>query len=1272
MECPSCQKSYDSFSSGDINVIPRILSKCGHSFCHSCIVKLYDGKQVICPLCKSINISDSISNYTKNLALLQILVENQYCSSPLRQTSLGLIEPFEITESQQSSGQSNRVQGFKLDLNSTLQSISLQNKNGYQQCQEHTKPIEAFCWSEKQPLCIDCLLQQPMHKQHDVSNIEKSASRQEESLRQTQDKVQVIKQQIQNQQDSLGQQKNDLDDEESIQVSKFTTFFNELKESIEMRSREAYLEIQSKIESKRREIIEQEQKLKDFLNEMNAVDFQILSVQLGPINSHIEQLMAQMTREQQATEMIDKVSGFMKVIELQQNEGSVQSKFDYKREIQIVQKMVDELHIKHIGPLPIQLPLLQKQESSTLALRKSTSKAYKELTARELAIQRSSKKNASPMKEVFSSRRIVVAQEKQTLALNQSQSQLSNLNNNKIRTSQIKDEKQKPINTAVRERRQSMTARTAAAANQTQKLDKTDIQLRQQRNMHKTPLKKIEEVAAQGIKTGTNFRRNASRAAFDKNISQPATSKASNATNRTLQTVSSVKDVNFEQCLRQTLLAQSNTILASNSQAVLNVNNSRSYLNRLGQKSSTSNIYEDNYASNTSAAQSDLNYRKASANLPLSSTNALNSSITSKMHIIELQNRSVEESEHEENSSFTSILRLAPDGQNIQSIAQVQPHINILIRDETQKSLHSSSSNNQFIVGMGTMQAEQDQDFKMPHPQSAGLRNFSQTKNQRWLDQTAIEQIGVSGNNRNQQNLDSENPSQNSRAKSQAKYPSLREQRNNIKESKRQSAIHQIESEEWLSRQAQIVQSITQARQGSSRRDHSRQSNLAENSMIISINSKIDDSILQNNKTLNNQFIVTEHSSQDKILESTLKEDEYDDMNHNIESDMTSPNNDQSIEQFYQSNHFVSQSYKPTASSLMLARKQLAQKKKQQEKVEENSTHVVGIISNHQNQDDKFFQVEMFDSQNNIQTIGMEVANFKYQLGEKFKVVPDPRQVRNYLLVGGKVNGQFTQQVLQFDSRLQIVEESDIADIPLSFTEAQYFGVQSAVYQTDTNYIPLLCMAYSKQSSDNGDSQEYINVSQLEILSYDFSSNVWDQIPPIPYQLQDISPLADFQFIIHCNSIYILGGQQDGQVLKSVMKFDLYKQEWSRCKDMTYPRINFSAISCGYNGIIVNGGSNGFTAMEYCEAYDHNQDEWHQLPALSIPRMYHTSISIERGDDMNLYVIGGIDFAERLLMNVEIFNLTQLKWMPQVTLNEDNLHNQNKAWYNVNLVKLSL
>jgi hypothetical protein len=35
------------------------------------------------------------------------------------------------------------------------------------------------------------------------------------------------------------------------------------------------------------------------------------------------------------------------------NDKSTGGDFDYKKEIGIIQKIVDDLHIKHIGPLPV-------------------------------------------------------------------------------------------------------------------------------------------------------------------------------------------------------------------------------------------------------------------------------------------------------------------------------------------------------------------------------------------------------------------------------------------------------------------------------------------------------------------------------------------------------------------------------------------------------------------------------------------------------------------------------------------------------------------------------------------------------------------------------------------------------------------------------------------------------------------------------------------------------------------------------------------------------
>jgi zinc-RING finger domain len=82
MECPNCFQSYEgALSNGDQSAVPRILSKCGHSLCHSCVVKFYQNKKVQCPICGIANIAESIQMFAKNLALMQLMVESQDGSS---------------------------------------------------------------------------------------------------------------------------------------------------------------------------------------------------------------------------------------------------------------------------------------------------------------------------------------------------------------------------------------------------------------------------------------------------------------------------------------------------------------------------------------------------------------------------------------------------------------------------------------------------------------------------------------------------------------------------------------------------------------------------------------------------------------------------------------------------------------------------------------------------------------------------------------------------------------------------------------------------------------------------------------------------------------------------------------------------------------------------------------------------------------------------------------------------------------------------------------
>lgn len=52
-------------------------------------------------------------------------------------------------------------------------------------------------------------------------------------------------------------------------------------------------------------------------------------------------------------------------------------------------------------------------------------------------------------------------------------------------------------------------------------------------------------------------------------------------------------------------------------------------------------------------------------------------------------------------------------------------------------------------------------------------------------------------------------------------------------------------------------------------------------------------------------------------------------------------------------------------------------------------------------------------------------------------MVADPRQQNSFLILGGKLEcGEYCKKVLEFDTKLQIVEESDILDLPTNFIDS--------------------------------------------------------------------------------------------------------------------------------------------------------------------------------------------------------------------------------------------
>lgn len=121
MDCPQCGQQYRS------ERLPRILTQCGHTMCECCLTAQFAGDAVSCCQCKRTTHTQGVTNLPVNLALMHLR-----------------------------AGQSHF-------------------------CAVHNKPMEAFCTTDQQMICVGCILEES-HKRHDITSISKAASQLRSSL----------------------------------------------------------------------------------------------------------------------------------------------------------------------------------------------------------------------------------------------------------------------------------------------------------------------------------------------------------------------------------------------------------------------------------------------------------------------------------------------------------------------------------------------------------------------------------------------------------------------------------------------------------------------------------------------------------------------------------------------------------------------------------------------------------------------------------------------------------------------------------------------------------------------------------------------------------------------------------------------------------------------------------------------------------------------------------------------------------------------------------
>ena len=149
--------------------------------------------KVKCPECEVESIGDNLSQFTLNLALMQLAEKRKQATTPTSLLDLSIIK------SDYSSSSNTLPQPqLKIDLRPTQPLTSK-----LPSCPKHGKPLEAFCWSDCTALCLDCLLS-PEHKPHDIHSLQMSLDLTRQRLADTASHIGLYKQQLSQQQSQAG------------------------------------------------------------------------------------------------------------------------------------------------------------------------------------------------------------------------------------------------------------------------------------------------------------------------------------------------------------------------------------------------------------------------------------------------------------------------------------------------------------------------------------------------------------------------------------------------------------------------------------------------------------------------------------------------------------------------------------------------------------------------------------------------------------------------------------------------------------------------------------------------------------------------------------------------------------------------------------------------------------------------------------------------------------------------------------------------------------
>jgi hypothetical protein len=169
VSCSNCGLNYN-----ESNLIPRLLIKCGHTFCSSCLEALHNNSLIECPEDKALTMINEVSSLPINMTIVS-LIKNESVKFVNFDDGQSISTLKSDNEKDNHFLKLKKALGaFKKERVTQSNSINLDNISLYDDkimesnkltCQNHLRPFELICITDNMRICSLCAVF-GSHKSH--------------------------------------------------------------------------------------------------------------------------------------------------------------------------------------------------------------------------------------------------------------------------------------------------------------------------------------------------------------------------------------------------------------------------------------------------------------------------------------------------------------------------------------------------------------------------------------------------------------------------------------------------------------------------------------------------------------------------------------------------------------------------------------------------------------------------------------------------------------------------------------------------------------------------------------------------------------------------------------------------------------------------------------------------------------------------------------------------------------------------------------------------